>query len=81
MPARRSARRARVAASLRKTPESQTGLLETTLLKSDHSSQIVVIGLTVVALTRPERLQYSLAKKALVFFDYRADGGFVFHPD
>jgi len=50
--------------SLRKIPESQTRLLETTLLKPDYCAQIVVIGLTVVALIRPERLQYSLAKKA-----------------
>ena len=67
--------------SLRKSPESQTRLLETTLLKPDYRAQIVVIGLTVVTLIRPERLQYSLAKKALVLFDHRADGGFVFHPD
>ena len=67
--------------SLRQSPESQPGLLEPTRLKPDYRAQRVVIGLTVVALIRPARLQYSLAKQALVRFDHRADGGFVFHPD
>src|SRR5262249_61771782 len=66
---------------LRQTPHIQTGLLETKLLQPLHRAQIGVIDLAVVALIRPERLQYSLAKKALVLFDHRADGGFVFHPD
>src|SRR5215471_13965074 len=41
---------------LRQTPDIQAGLLETTLLQPWHSISIVVIGLAVVALIRPERL-------------------------
>jgi hypothetical protein len=67
--------------TLRKTPTIQTRLLETQLLEPFHSAQIVVIGLTVVALIRPERLQEALTKKALMFFDHRAYRGFVFHPE
>src|SRR5215216_2778948 len=67
--------------TLRKTPDIQAGLLETQLLQSFHSAQIVVISLAVVALIRPQRLQHALAKKTLMCFDHRAYGGFVFHPD
>src|SRR5262249_42871343 len=65
----------------RQAPDIQTGLLETKLLQPFHRAQIVVIGLTVVALVRPERLQDTLAKQVLMFFDHGAHGGFVFHPD
>src|SRR5262245_20547585 len=65
----------------RQTPDIQPGLLETKLLQPLHRAQIVVISLAVVAFVRPERLQDALAKKALMGFDHRAYGGFVFHPD
>src|SRR5262245_64657232 len=67
--------------TLRQTPHIQTRLLETKLLQPCYRAQIVVIGLAVVALIRPERLQDALAKKALMGFDHQAYRGFVFHPD
>ena len=66
---------------LRKPCHIQTGLLETTLLQPCHRAQIGVIGLAVGALIRPKRRSDALAKQALMGFDHRADGGFVFHPD
>jgi hypothetical protein len=65
----------------RKTPEIQTRVLETTLRKPYHIAKIVFIGPTVVALIRPERRQHALTKKALMCFDHRAYGGFVFPPE
>src|SRR5215831_5947893 len=42
--------------TLPQTPDIPAGLLETKLLQPWHSAEIVVIGLVVVDLIRPERL-------------------------
>src|SRR4029434_3372324 len=65
--------------TLRQTPDIHTRLRATTLLHPYPRGKIVVIGLTVVALIRSERLQHALPKKAPMFFDHQAYGGFVFH--
>src|SRR5262249_34062737 len=65
----------------RQTPDIQPGLLETTLLQPLHRASIVVIGLTVVALVRPERWPDTLSTQVLMGFEHGAHGGLVFHTE
>jgi hypothetical protein len=67
--------------TLRQTPAIHTGSLETSLLQAFPSAQIVTLRLAVIVLLRPKRLEEALATKALMCFDHRAYGGFVFHPE
>ena len=59
----------------------ESRLLQAEFLQPSQRSQVLAIGIAVIAFVHPRRGQDACTKKVLMCFDHRADGGFVFHSD